>query len=163
MGDQILKERVGDFQSILNATPDAAGIEIEIDGKRYISGYNVVGSAVSIGQPVTIAYDNTYGTKVIANATTTFAVKTAVAVNATASLALDWWQVSGEAEALVDGDSSDVAAGNYLEVLNGGSAFVYDDTSRTTVSAACAVDANTGAAALKTVTLIEEQHTIAGS
>lgn len=164
MGDDtFLRSRVGDFQSILDAPPPAAGIEVEEDGKRYVSAYNETGSASAKGEVATIAYSNDYGTEVIAAATTTFPVRTAVGVKAYAQHELGWWQIAGEAEALVEG-TTDVAAGDFLEVLNTETAFKKDGASRTTVSGAVAIDAQaTNSAVLSTVRLIPEQHTIAGS
>ncbi len=147
----------------LAAAPSAAGLDMWVGDKHYFSAYNETGGATVIGQVVTKGYSNDYGVEVIANATTAFTVKTAVSLGAVAEHALAWWQDEGDAEALVDGDSVDVAAGDFLEVLNGGTAFTKDGAARTAVSAAVAVDANAGAAALKTVRLIGEQHTIAAS
>jgi hypothetical protein len=163
MADQFLKERVGDFQSILNTVPIKAGIKLIIEGEEYISAYNVLAGAASIGQPATVAYDDTYGTKVIAPATTNFPVKTVVAIHATARYALDWWQHGGDAYALVSGDTVDVTAGLYLEVINAGTYFVADGSSRTTVSAAVACAAEATTTVLMAVKLIPEQHTIANS
>lgn len=149
--------------AMLLSTPSKAGIEIQIGDKQYFSAYNETAGSSVVGRPVTRDYSNDYGTEVIAPATTNFPVTTAVTLNAVAEHALTWWQKAGDAEAFVDGDSVDVAAGDFLEVLNTGTAFVKDGAARTTVSGAVAIDANTAAAALKTVRLIPEPHTIAGS
>jgi len=149
----------------ISETPPAAGIEFtDKDGNTYISAYNETGGDISAaGTVVTLGYSNDYGVEAIAVATTSFPVRTAVSLGAVSEHDLAWFQVGGEAEAGVEG-TSDVAAGDFLEVLNGESAFKKDGSSRTTVSAAVAVDAQSeNEVVVVTVRLINEQHTIAGS
>jgi len=149
--------------ALLAAAPAAAGIKIQIGNKRYVSAYNETGTATVIGEVVIIDYANDYAVKAIVAATKTFPVTTAISLAIAAAHALDWYQYAGEAEALVDGDTVDVAVGDFLEICNTALAFVKDGSARTTLSAAVAVDANATTSALKTVILIPEQHTMAAA
>ncbi len=132
-------------------------------GKKFIWAQNLVASPTAAGQVVAVKYSETYGYCFGAVATTDFPVLTGVTPALIGASVPGLVQVCGTCEALVDGDTTDVAAGDFLEVLNGATAFVKDGAARTTVSAAVAVDANAAAAALKTVMLIPEQHTIAAT
>lgn len=132
-------------------------------GKQFIWALNLISNPTVAGQVVTLFYNETNGYCFGDIATTTFPVRTGVTPAIVGASVAGLVQVSGPCEALVDGDTVDVAVGDFLEVLNTATAFVKDGAARTTVSAAVAVDANTGVAALKTVMLIPEQHTIAAT
>lgn len=150
-------------EASLAETPTIAGLTIEENGKKYVSAYST--GARAVGDVVMLTYSNTAGQEVTAAdaATSTFPVRTAVAATVNAGTELSWFQVEGIAEASVDG-TDDVAAGDFLEVLNTADDFIKDGTSRTTVSGAIAVDAQTtDAPVVVTVVLIGEQHTIAAS
>ena len=54
--------------ALLAATPLAAGIEIQVGAKRYISAYNETGTATVIGEVVVIAYAEAYTTKAVVTA-----------------------------------------------------------------------------------------------
>lgn len=149
--------------------PTAPGVLVQIVDagtartKTFLSAYNRVGAAVKQGQVATINYVTTYGTAAIANATKTFPVRTGVFMYRQAADDLCWLQIGGKAKALVDG-TTDVAAGDSLEVLNTGTAFVKDTTARSALSGAIALEAQAAnEAVLVDVELIPEQHTIAAS
>lgn len=150
----------------LAKTPTACGLKLQTaDGKQYISAYNGTGGALTAGKVYVLAYDNAAGQEVqiAAPATSAFPVMTCVAVAATANGAIGWFQVGGLCESHVEG-TTDVAAGDFLEVLNGENDWKKDGAARTTVSGAVAVDAQAADSAVKvTVMLINEQHTIAAS
>ena len=151
---------------------DVAGRMFPIPGKQgtgvYL--YNGSGSQISAGQPVMVVYAVTAGQemKAAAPATSAFVVYTAIALENVADAAMGKFQISGLAEALVD-DTSTLAAGRFLEILNAGTYLVDDGgTSRKTTSAAVLKDAVTvgegsGSAVTKTVMLIGEPHTISAS
>ena len=151
--------------ALLTATPEAAGIEIQIGANRYISAYNETGSAIAAaGEVVTIAYGNTYPTKAIVVATSSVLVRTGVSMAAIAAVhLLGWFQIAGTAEAGVEG-TDNVAAGDFLEVLNTELAFKKDGAARTAHSAAVAIDVQeAGSVVVVTVRLIPEQHDIAAA
>lgn len=162
MSEYRLNSRFPELQS--PPGPEDVGRRMWQDGKEYIAVYNETGAARERGDVATLAYSNDYGTEAIAVATTTFPVCTVVFLDAVPANGLAWVQIAGEcAEAKVDG-TTNVAAGDFLEVINGGTAFIKDGTARTTVSAAVACEAVTAdAATLAKVVLIPEQHTIAAS
>ena len=149
--------------AMLAAAPAAAGIEIQVGDKQYISAYNETGSATVVGEVAILDYANTYGVKAIVVATKAFPVKTAISLAIAADHVLGWYQVGGEAEAGVEGTAA-VTAGDFLEVLNTELAFKKDGAARTTNSAAVAVDAQAaGSIVVVTVRLINEQHLIAAT
>lgn len=75
-----------------------------------------------------------------------------------------WAVVEGVCNAAVDGDTTDVGLGDFLEVINAGTAFIIDHATAPTGSAAAvAREANTGAAATKEIYLLGRQVVIAGS
>jgi len=127
--------------------------------------YNGTGTAIVVGEPVLIGYGYAAGSEVqaIVAATMAYEVRTAVAMEAIANEAIGRFQISGLAEALVNGNMS---AGEFLEVLNTGTYLVDDGTTaRSTTSMAVLKDdiATAEGTCLKTVLLIPEGHTIAGS
>lgn len=141
------------------------GVFYQEEGKTYISAHNGTGAALVPGKVYVLTYGSVEKREVAVGnpATSTFAVMTGVAVAATPNGEIGWIQVGGICEAYVEG-TTDVAAGDFLEVLNGENDFKKDGTARSTVSAAVAVDAQaTDSAVLVTVNLINEQHTIAAS
>lgn len=149
--------------AMLAATPLAAGIEIQVGDKQYVSAYNETGSATVVGEVVILDYANDYGVKAIVVATKTFPVRIAIARAIMADHVLAWFQVGGEAEAGVEG-TDDVAAGDFLEVLNTELAFKKDGAARTTNSGAVAVDVQAAdSIVVVTVRLINEQHLIAAT
>jgi hypothetical protein len=149
-----------------STTQTVCGIRLNlVDGRSFISAWNGTGGALTPGKVYGVGYSGVAGSEVriVAAATTTFDIKTAVAFTAAADSAITWVQVAGTCEAYVEG-TTDVAAGDFLEVLNTEADWKKDGASRTTVSGAVAIDAQaTNSAVRITVFLIEEQHTIAGS
>jgi hypothetical protein len=131
-----------------------------------VSLYNGTGGDLVVGEVVVIAYDDAAGAELcVATAATIAApgVRTAVAAEAVTDDTFGLFYVGGLCQALVNG-TTDVDAGDFLEVINGADNFIKDGTSRAITSAAVAVEAYTDATdALKWVVLIPEQHTIAGS
>lgn len=70
----------------------------------------------------------------------------------------DWFIIEGPCQALVDGGTTDVAAGDYLKMTAATSATALTSDGTATLSAdsiAIAVDANTGTAALKKVIMLD--------
>lgn len=137
------------------------GSEYSEGGKQFVVCKSH--DALAVGDVVVVAY-NASGPVTAAAATSTFPVRTGVVIDeASAAGEQIVVQVGGLCEAYVEG-TTDVAAGDFLEVLNAENEFKKDGASRTTVSAAVAVDAQaTDGNVLSTVYLIPEQHTIAAS
>ena len=124
-------------------------------------------AAILAGQPVAISYDTGatgYNPLVMQPATLAIYRYIAVATVAITAAGWYWFQIRGLCEALVDG-TTDVGAGDYLEVINAGTAFVVDHaTIRSAVSVASAIDARTAdSAALSTVFLIGDMAQVAAS
>lgn len=129
---------------------------------RGISLYNATGSAIVVGEVVWIGYEEADGKEMVANvvANKSFPVRTAVAIEAIANEEIGLFQTQGECLALVMGAA--VLAGDYLEAVASNVYFAEDGASRTTVSAAVALEVwATSSSALKKVFLLGEQHTIA--
>jgi hypothetical protein len=140
-----------------------AGQEVR-DGKTLFK-YVYVPASTAEGEVYVLSVSGTeaQSPSAVAVATSAFPVRTCVATEAQTAAGYQWVVIEGECDALVDG-TTDVAEGDFLEVLNGADGFIKDGTSRTTVSAAIAREAQTtNADTLTKVTLIGEQHTIAAS
>ena len=140
-----------------------AGVEFNIppNGKG-ISLFNDTGSAIVLGEVVWIGYEQAADEEICAKtvANKTFPVRTAVAIEAIEDDTIGYFQIEGKCNALVYGGA--VVAGDYLEAMASQVHFIEDGTSRTTVTAAVALEAwATASAALKSVFLLGEQHTIA--
>lgn len=150
----------------------ANGTIVDVDyknGVRWTEGVNEFltaksHDALTIGQPVVI--DNTITGPATA-APAALAVYQYVAVVCETATAADEWvkvQIKGFCEANVDGDTSDVTADDYLEVIAAGTAFVLDHaTARSTNSVARAIDGNTGAAAVSSIYLLGDRVIVAAS
>uniref|UniRef100_A0A6M3L4U1 Uncharacterized protein n=1 Tax=viral metagenome TaxID=1070528 RepID=A0A6M3L4U1_9ZZZZ len=125
-------------------------------------------SAVVLGVVRVLTYSNTANKEYVASAAATLTsrgVKKVVALEALAAAGLSKWQTSGLAEADC---ATGVAAGDYLEIINGGDELICDGTTGSTTqsdqSAAICVDANaSGANAVGTVLLIDEPTEVAAS
>jgi len=138
----------------LTSTPMSCGIEKFLNGKRYISGYSA--DAIALGDVQHLSRTATSGQEVTAVDGATNAIaeqQIGVCVKALTAAGITWFQVAGLCEAFVDGDSVDVAAGDFLQLINGDDDFVQDAVESVS-SSAIAVDANAAAAALKTVLLL---------
>jgi len=147
--------------------PTEAGLMVIQDGKVFVSIFNTGPSAdLTAYQPYQLTYKSTalkhVDVKVpgtLANAVNIIGVPQA----AIADDAFGWVQVYGEAECLVDG-TTDVAAGDFLEVINSGTAAIKEGTALAKGSFAVAVDAVTADAATQaTVFLTGLQVEIAAS
>lgn len=132
-----------------------------------ITAYNATGSALAKGDVVMLTYSNTSGRELSAAtpATSTFPITTAVALAAVSAGSIGKFQITGKASVKCGDGTNAIAAGKFLEVLNGKKYAEEDGASRTTVSLGVLVDAVSAgeSAALKNVILIGEQHTIAAS
>jgi len=151
---------------------DIAGViySLPIKQGEAIKAYNAVGSALVKGRPYLISYGYATGQEVKAStpATMAFPVMLGFALENTAAGAIGSFQISGYCEALVVG-TGNLSAGRMLEAINSAT-YLTDDgaTTRAATSAAVLVDAvtaneNSGSPVMKTVYLIGEGHTIAGS
>ena len=153
-------------QGILsNLRLEKCGVIAQEDGKTYVSAYNGSGAALVVGKVYQLTYGYVEKQEIAIGtpATTTFSTKVGVAIAVTPDGAIGWLQTGGICEAYVEG-TTDVAAGDFLEVLNSELNFKKDGSARTTVSAARAVDAQAAnSAVLVTVNMINELHTIAAA
>ena len=132
-----------------------------------ITLFNDRATAIDKGEIVLIGYDPdgsaglTQGMQALDIATSTFVVFTAVALESVAVDAIGYFQISGYcADADVDG-TTDVAKGDFLEVLNTADAMIKAGTTRTLGSCAIALEAVTADADTSAIVyLIGEAHTI---
>ena len=152
---------------VYTSKPTEAGLMVQQEGKTYVSIFNTGPSAaLTAYQPYQFQYKSTalkhVDVKVpatLANAVNIIGVPQA----AIADDAFGWVQIYGEAECLVDG-TTDVAAGEYLEVINAGVAAIKEGTAISKGSFAVAIDAVTADAATQaTVFLTGLQVEIAAS
>ena len=144
------------------------GVMFNVPGNGLgVTLFNDRAVAIDKGEIVLIGYDPdgsaglTQGMQALDIATSSFVIYTAVALEAVAVDEIGYFQVSGFcADADVDG-TTDVAKGDFLEVLNGADGMIKAGTTRTLGSCAIALeavvaDADTSAE----VYLIGEPHTI---
>lgn len=146
----------------LNRRPKYCGLRLRVGQKEYLSVYAT--AALTLGYVYRVTYSQTAGQelKTATPATDAGTCVTAVPYQAERLGVIAWLQVGGEAEASVEG-TTDVAAGDFLEVLNGETDFKKDGTLSKN-SAAVAVDAQaTNSAVVCTVMLINKAHEIAAS
>ena len=145
--------------TLFDVPPNGVGITL----------FNDQASAIALGDVVVVGYDPdgsngyTQGMQALAAATSSFVVFTAVALEAVAVDVIGYFQITGVVDAFVEG-TTDVAKGDFLEVLNGENEWKKDGAARTTVSGAVALavqaaDSNV----LTSVLLIGESHTIAAA
>ena len=134
-----------------------------------ITLFNDQAGALAIGTVVQVIYDPdgtnglTQGMQAGAPASTAWVTFTAIALESVGVDAIGYFQIAGVCDALVEG-TTDVAAGDFLEVLNTEVSFKKDGTSRTANSAAVALAAQAAdSAVLTSVLLIGEAHVIAAS
>jgi len=119
----------------LNRQPEHAGLKLKIGPKVFLAVYTH--AALTKGQPYQITYGTTSGQELVsvAPATTTIFHYIGVPWRSESKGVLAWLQIKGPCDALVNG-TTDVVAGDYLEVLNGGTYFVKDHATRTAKGAA---------------------------
>ena len=139
-----------------------------ISGEQYrgmgISAY--AAAAYTRGDVVMISFSAsaTAGQEyaVVAVATKTVAAHmTVVALDDVAAGKIGAFAMAGDCIALVDGDSTDVTANDYLKAVNAAENFVIDHATVPTAKAcAIAIEANAATSALKKVMLIPREHTI---
>lgn len=157
------------FPASLAVAPTVPGEEIVIIGsdnqrKVFKALYNETAAARTKGQVATIDYSNDYRFECIAPVSTAFPVRTCTFIKDTALHELAWMQTEGEAEASVEGTTNDVAAGDFLQVINAEFVFRKDGAARTDASGAVAIDAQAAdSAVVVTVNLIGEQHIISAA
>ena len=159
---------LGSFQHSRDNVQVGAMFNVPGNG-RGVTLFNDRVGAIAKGEVVLIGYDPDgsngllQGMQALAVATSSFVVITAVAMEAVAVDAIGYFQISGVCSyALVDG-TADVVAGDFLEVINAGTAFIKAGTSRTLGSGAIALGAQAtdlGAGTATPVYLIGEAHTI---
>ena len=157
---------LGSFQH--SRDRNQVGVTFNVPGNgKGITLFNDRATAIDKGEIVLIGYDPDgtngllQGMQALDVATSTFVVFTAVALESVAVDAIGYFQVSGYcADADVDG-TTDVAKGDFLEVINGADGMIKAGTSRTLGSCAIALEAVTADADTSAeVYLIGESHTI---
>lgn len=137
----------------LSATPTTTGVIMQVSGKQYISAY---AAATTVSLTYQLTHTATAGQELTAATSADSAIEVGVGVAAATngSAGIGWFQTGGLAEASVDGDTVNVAAGDFIKLV--GTGLLFDSTVKTDQSVAVAVDANTGAAAVSTVVMINE-------
>jgi hypothetical protein len=136
----------------------SAGVETGDVGKA-VRLFNDRGSACVQGGVYMVGFDATVAQNPKVEtcvAETSVSRQVVVAMDATADQAWGWFFYAGYCNALVDGDATDVAAGDYLKITAGtnADAFIGNTTSRTVDSFAIAMEANTSTEALKKVFML---------
>ena len=148
----------------LSTTPTVAGTFIAVGNKQYVSAYHLLSVA---GTPYQLNYGIVSGKEYEAVAPATLAFPQRIMVPVVGgTVGLQWFQIGGEIEALVDG-TADVAAGDFIRVINAGVAFIVS-TGTATVQAiddsAMAVDAQAADSAVSgTIILLNNWVTVAAS
>lgn len=117
---------------------DRVGIPYEQDGKIFIDA--IAHAALTKGQPYVVVPDSTSYAVTQAPATLAVLHYCGAPQKAYASGEVAQIQIGGKAEMLVDG-TTDVAAGDYLEVLNTATSAVKDGTTRSVNSVGIALEA----------------------
>ena len=107
-------------ESLAN-TPTVAGATLAFGGKQYIAAYHLLSVAAT---PYQINYTDTAGQEYTAVAPATLAFPQRIAVPVVGgTVGLQWFQIGGLISALVDG-TADVASGDFVRVINAGTAFI---------------------------------------
>lgn len=150
---------MAELQGDLSTLGGVAGAKKVSGNREYIFAY--VPASTPAGTPLYLSFDGDEETnpKGLAPVTSTTVYQTVVFTTVAQVLAgYQWCQVKGDAIILVDGGTADVAKDDFLEVLNAGTALVYDATTKGTGSLAIAQEAYTsGTNALKHVYLLGER------
>jgi hypothetical protein len=154
-----------DVVSYYGSASDCGSTRYGTGGKVWRCAYYATAADLAIGTPVVLSTTETYRLLAIVPAEETSLQYVGISpVVYTGTTAYIWFQVEGECEALVDGTSATVQAGELLEVLTTGTALIYDASAITDGTVAVAVDAQeTAAAVLTTVKLRGIPVVIAGS
>ena len=152
-------------KDIVDLAREGIAFDIPEKGGVGLTVYNGTGSAMALGDVAVLTFGYASGSymKATTPATSSVYQYVVVALEAIASTAIGRVQIIGECEAYVEG-TTDVAAGDFLEVTNTKNEFYKDGSSRSTNSAAIAVDAQaTNSNVLSTVFLLGERVIIAAS
>lgn len=145
---------------------DLGGVagQIRHEGNRiYIYAY--CAGAETRGNVRVISYDGDEETNPTAGTPATSSVyqKIGVAMKTTSAAGFLWYQLQGDAEALVEG-TTDVAKDDFLEVLNGEVSFKKDSATRSTNSVGIAQEAQTtNSAVLTNIYLTGERVIVAAA
>ena len=140
-----------------SSTPTVCGTKYHENGKTFIAAYTA--DTMVLGDVQVLSETHTAGQELTAvdpAVTHLENVLVGVCVKAITGAGIVWFQTFGLVEANVDGDTVDVAAGDFVTVtVAGADAFLNDGgtATKTDVSVAIAVDGNAGAAAVSTVFL----------
>lgn len=136
----------------------------KVDGNREFI-YAYCAAAETVGKVRVITFDGDEETNPTAAEPATSSVYqiVGVATKTTTAAGFQWYQIRGDAEALVEG-TTDVAKDDFLEVLNAETSFKKDAASRSTNSAAIAQEAQaSNSSVLTNVYLFGERLLIAAS
>lgn len=136
-----------------------------VEGNReFVFAYCAAAETVGKVRVITFDGDEATNPTAAAPATSTSVYQiVGVATKTTTAAGFLWYQIKGDAEALVEG-TTDVAKDDFLEVLNTETSFKKDATSRSTNSVAIAQEAQASdASVLTNVYLLGERLFIAAS
>ncbi len=140
----------------LEKRPRYCGLRLRVGKRTYIAAY--AHGILPKGQPYMLTYSYVSGqeVKTAAPATGAWPIEVVVPIQIEFIGKIAWFQIGGEAEVLMDG-TSNIAAGDFLSVTTGETAFTYEGTSMAKDSKAVAVDAYEDASdALYTAILIDK-------
>jgi hypothetical protein len=133
-----------DMDNVLTQYPAGPGEEIIMDGRKWVSAY-WAGSAPSTlvdGTPFVLSFNYLYGLLLLVPATTAVYQQVGGLHKSRTDAGYVWVQIEGEDDdVLVSGDTVNVTAGLFLEVLNTGTYLVADGATRTVYSVAMACEA----------------------
>lgn len=125
--------------------PNKLGVPYDHDGKVFVDA--IAHAALAVGKPVAVHPDKDVMAKTAAPATLAVLHYVGAPQKAVAAGEVAQILVGGKGGLLVDG-TTDVAAGDYLEVLNTGTAAVKDGTTRSVNCIAMALEAQTANSAV---------------
>lgn len=136
----------------------------KVEGNReFLYAYCAAAETIGTVRVITYDGDEEYNPTAGTPATSSVYQIIGVATKTTTEAGFQWYQVKGDAEALVEG-TTDVAKDDFLEVLNTETSFKKDATSRSTNSVAIAQEAQTSnSSVLTNVYLLGERVIIAAS
>jgi hypothetical protein len=154
-----------DIVSNYGVAADCGSYRYGAGGKVWRCAHYAVAADLAIGTPVVLVPTKDYAlTAIVPAAETSLQYVGISPVVYTDTDAYIWFQVQGECEALVNGTSADVVAGEFLEVITTGTALIKEGTVKDVGSVAVAVDAQAAnSAVLVTVNLLGIPVAIAGS
>ena len=147
----------------LNDLGGVAGAIKEEGNRKYVFAY--CAAAETIGKVRAITFDGDVATNPTAGAPVNLAgyQTIGVATKTTTAAGYLWYQIKGDAKALVEG-TTDVAKDDFLEVLNGETSFKKDNATRSVNSVCIAQEAQAAdASVLTNVYLTGERVIVAAS